>query len=178
MRYSSHRVSFFWELTHRFLVQQSLVHLHLILFHCIQLMVFLYCLQSLLQHKPQIQRESFSIAFNLSRSTNHKFSEKSFCIAFNLSCTNHKLAQRQTRERERVLGFRARVEREREKLDHPVLFYEGDEGDELEVFVDLILVISELGHVDPTHRHQVQVALVPATLDKRQGFPQSLLQKL
>ncbi len=86
--------------------------------------------------------------------------------------------ERDTRERERVLGVRARVEREREKLDHPVLFYERDEGDELEVFVDLILVISELGHVDPTHRHQVQVALVPATLDKRQGFPQSLLQKL
>lgn len=87
-------------------------------------------------------------------------------------------SHRERHERERVLGIRARVEREREKLDHPVLFYERDEGDELEVFVDLILVISELGHVDPTHRHQVQVALVPATLDKRQGFPQSLLQKL
>ncbi len=61
---------------------------------------------------------------------------------------------------------------------HPAGFYEGDGGNELQVSVNLILIISELGHIYPAHSHQVQVALVPAALHKDDSFAQSLLQKL
>jgi hypothetical protein len=55
---------------------------------------------------------------------------------------------------------------------------EGDERDEAEVAVDLVLVVAELGDVDPAHGDEVEVALVAAALHEHHGLAQRVLQVL